>query len=188
MTILEAVLLAILIDTPNAPVKPPAPAAQSSIAGLAGPDLARAVKRDLESIAGPGTVDVRVEKETNFNVRIAMPTLRPEVCARLYRREMELSGLFPNLSFDFRFAAPELANAIKSDIELISGRGTVDVSIDSGTLFNVRIAIPSFSSKLYTELYDRELELYRVFPDLSFDFYLRLQEPEQSADARGPAQ
>ncbi len=188
MTILEAVLLAILADTPNAPVKPPAPVAAPSLAGLAGPDLARAIKRDLESIAGTGSVDVRIEKETNFYLRISMPSLRPEACARIYRREMELSGLFPNLNFDFRFAAPELANAIKSDIELISGRGTVDVSIDSGTLFNVRIAIPSFKSKLYGELYDRELELYRVFPDLSFDFYLRLQEPEQSADARAPAQ
>ena len=184
MTILEAVLLAILADTPNAPVKPPAPVAGPSIAGLVGPDLARALKKDLEAIAGTGTVDVHIEKETNFYVRISMPNLRPEICAHIYRRELELSGLFPNLYFDFRFAAPELANAIKSDIESISGRGTVDVSIDSGTLFNVRIAIPSFTSKLYTELYDRELELYRVFPDLSFDFYLRPQGAEQSADQR----
>lgn len=178
MTILEAVLLAILADTRNAPVKPPAVVVAPSMVGLAGPDLARAIRKDLESIAGPGAVDVRIERETNFNVRISMPDFRPDACARIYQREMELSGLFPNLSFDFRFAGAELANAIKSNIESISGRGTVDVSIDSGTLFNVRIAIPSFNSKLYSELYERELELYRVFPDLSFDFYLRLQQPE----------
>lgn len=184
MMILEAVLITLLLDAPTAPVKTPAAVTTPSLAGLAGPDLARAIKKDLESIAGAGNVDVRIDKETNFYVRISMPNLRPEACGRIYQRELELRGLFPNLNFDFRFAAQELANAIKSDIELISGRGTVDVSIDSGTLFNVRIAIPSFSWKLYTELYDRELELYRVFPDLSFDFYLRPQVLEQSADAR----
>ena len=68
---------------------------------------------------------------------------------------------------------PELVGAIKSDIESISGRGTVDVSIDSKTLFNVRIAIPGFSSEIYSRVYDRELEFYQAFPDLSFDFYLR---------------
>jgi hypothetical protein len=172
MFILEAALVAFLATRPPA-IKPPEPETAPAIATLAGPELARAIKKDLESIAGPGTVEVAIDHEILFSVRIAMQKLRPDVCTRIRQREVELSGLFPNLSFDFRFGGAELARAIKTDIESISGGGTVDVSIDSGTLFNVKVALPEFSSKLYNQIYDRALELYRLFPDLSFDFYLR---------------
>lgn len=172
MFILETALIAFLATRPPA-VKPPEPVTPPSISTLAGPELARAIKKDLESLAGPGTVEVAIDHEVLFNVRIAMQKVSPEVCKRIQQREMELSGLFPNLSFDFRFGGPELARAIKTDIESISGGGTVDVSIDSGTLFNVRVALPQYSSKLYNQIYDRALKLYKLFPDLSFDFYLR---------------
>ncbi len=171
MFLIEAALLAILADTPPV-AKPPLPPAQSTFTALGGPELARSIKKDIESIAGPGTVDVRISHETLFLVRIAMPSINPEACAKIRSRELELDGLFPNLSFDFRFAAPELARAIKSDIESISGGGTVDVSVDRDTLFNVRVAVPSLNSHLYAQIYDRALEFYKVFPDLSFDFYL----------------
>jgi hypothetical protein len=72
-------------------------------------------------------------------------------------------------------AGSELARAIKTDIEAISGPGSVDVSIDHETLYTVRIAVPSFRREIYTPIYDHALELYRQFPDLSFDFYLRLK-------------
>ena len=172
MFLLEAALVTILATRPPA-AKPPEPAIPPSITSLAGPDLARAIKKDLESIAGPGTVEVTIDRDVLFSVRIAMQKLSPDVCTRIRQRETELGGLFPNLSFEFRFGSPELARAIKTDIESISGGGTVDVSIDSGTLFNVRVALPTFSSKLYNQIYDRAIELYRLFPDLSFDFYLR---------------
>ena len=178
MLILEAALLAILADTPPAiKTPPPAPAAVSA---QGGPELARSIKKDIEALAGAGTVDVRIERETLFIVGIAMPSFDPEVCRKIRARELDLDGLFPNLTFEFRFAGPELAHAIKTDIESISGGGTVDVSIDRETLFNVRIAVPTLNSKLYNAIYDRALEFYKVFPDLSFDFYLwqKLQRPE----------
>jgi hypothetical protein len=77
---------------------------------------------------------------------------------------------------------PELVGAIKSDIESISGPGSVDISIDHETLYSVRVAVPSFSPEICTQIYDRELRLYRYFPDLNFDFYLRLK--DQSAPGR----
>jgi hypothetical protein len=67
----------------------------------------------------------------------------------------------------------ELAHAIKTDIETISGPGSVDVSIDHETLYNVRVAVPGFRKELWTRIYDRVIELYRLHPDLNFDFYLR---------------
>ncbi len=72
----------------------------------------------------------------------------------------------------------ELARSIKADIESISGPGTVEVSIDHETLFSVRVAVPSFSPEICTQIYDRELKLYRFFTDLNFDFYLRLKQPQ----------
>lgn len=174
MILLEAALLVILADTPPA-VKPPAPA-PAAMSSLSGADLARALKQDIESIAGAGNVDVRLTRDTLYTVRISMPTLSPEIGRKVYTRELELRGLFPSLTFDFRYAAPELARAIKIDLETISGGGTVDVSIDRETLFNVRIAVPSLTSPLYTRIYDRALEFYKDFPDLSFDFYL-MQKP-----------
>ncbi len=175
MILLEAALLAILIDTPPA-VKPPAPPPRGAMASLTGVNLARALRQDLESIAGVGNVDVRLTRDTLYTVRITMPTISPEIGKKIFTRELELRGLFPNLNFDFRYAAPELARAIKIDLETISGGGTVDVSIDRETLFNVRIAVPSLTSHLYTRIYDRALEFYKDFPDLSFDFYL-MQKP-----------
>lgn len=171
MLILEAALLAILADTPPA-VKPPQPVTRPALSAIGGPELARQIKKDVESISGPGTVDVRIDHDTMFVIRISMPRFDPEICSKIRTREMEIDGLFPNLNFDFRFAAPELARAIKSDLESISGGGTVDVSIDRDTLFNVRIAVPRLNSTLYSQIYDRALEFYKVFPDLSFDFYL----------------
>jgi hypothetical protein len=172
MLILKTALIAILA-TRGASVKTASPAAHPSIATLSGAELARAIKTDLESISGTGTVHVTIDRETLFNVKIAIPTFSSKICSQIYAREMDLHQLFPNLSFDFYFDSPELARAIQADLESISGHGTVDVSIDSKTLFNVRIAIPGYSSQIYSQIYDRELELYRAFPDLSFDFYLR---------------
>ena len=77
---------------------------------------------------------------------------------------------------------PELVKTIKSDIESISGPGSVDISIDHETLYSVRVAVSSFSPEICTPIYDRELKLYRYFPELNFDFYLRLK--EQSAPVR----
>jgi hypothetical protein len=67
----------------------------------------------------------------------------------------------------------ELVSLIKKDIESISGPNSVDVSIDHDTLFSVRIAVPSFRTEVCNPIYDVELKLYRYFPDLNFDFYLR---------------
>jgi hypothetical protein len=77
---------------------------------------------------------------------------------------------------------PELVKTIKSDIESISGPGSVDISIDHETLYSVRVAVPSWSPEICTPIYDRELKLYRYFPELNFDFYLRLK--DQSAPVR----
>jgi hypothetical protein len=76
---------------------------------------------------------------------------------------------------------PALAKAIKADIEAISGPGSVDISIDHQTLFNVRVAVPGFRAELWTRIYDHVVELYRQYPDLSFDFYLR---PKSTRAAR----
>lgn len=177
MLILKAALAALLAVRGTAVKPTPPKAPQPAIATLSGSELARTIKSDLEAIAGTGTVTVTMDGETHFVARIAIPGFSPKICTRIYDRERELRQLFPGLSFDFTFSGPELARAIKADIESISGRGTVDVSIDSKTLFNVRIAVPSFSSELYGRLFDRELEFYRVFPDLNFDFYLRPNQP-----------
>jgi copper chaperone CopZ len=143
--------------------------------GVRLPELARVIKTDLESIAGPGTVEVSVNNPTLIRVRIALSTFSSEICTPIYDRERELYRLFPDLNLDFYFDGPALARAIKTDLESISGTGNVDVSIDHETLFSVRIGVPSFSSDIYTRIYDRELELYRLFGDLNFDFYLRIQ-------------
>jgi copper chaperone CopZ len=154
-------------------VKAPPMAAQTAISAFGGPALVHTIKTDLESIAGPGTVNVSMDSKTSFSARITIPGFNPKICKQIYDREMELRQLYPDLNFDFYFDGPELARAIKTDIEAISGRDTVDVSIDSQTLFSVRIAIPGFRSEIYNRVYDRELEFYEAFRDLSFDFYLR---------------
>jgi hypothetical protein len=79
---------------------------------------------------------------------------------------------------------PELVKTIKSDIESISGPGSVDISIDHETLYSVRVAVPSLSPEICTPIYDRELKLYRYFPDLNFDFYLRLKDKSASGQSR----
>jgi hypothetical protein len=170
MLILQAALAA-LLAIPGAPVPPP-PAARAATGALSGPELARAIRTDLESISGKGTVTVTVDTGNLFSARIAIAGFNSQVCAQIYDREMELRQLFPAMSFDFSFDGPLLARAIKADLEAISGSGTVDISIDSKTLFSVRVAIPGFSSEIYCQIYDRELEFYRAFRDLNFDFYL----------------
>jgi hypothetical protein len=69
----------------------------------------------------------------------------------------------------------ELANAIKTEIESLAGPGSVDVSIDHETLYSVRVAVSSSHSELSAPIFDRALELYKLFPDLSFDFYVRVK-------------
>ncbi len=172
MLILAAALTALLATPPPA-IKTPPSTSRPPVVGFSGPELARAVKTDLESISGAGTVTVNIDSETHLSVRIAIQGFNSKVCSQIYDRERDLSQLFPDRNFDFYFDGPGLASAIKADLESISGRGTVDVNIDSKTLFNVRIAVPGYSSELYSQLFDRELELYRAFRDLSFDFYLR---------------
>jgi hypothetical protein len=182
MLILKAALAALLAIR-GAYVKTSSPTAQPAIVA-AGPELARAIKADLESISGTGTVNVSIDGETRYSARIAIRGFSSKICTEVYERELELHELFPSLNFDFYFGGPELAGAIKADIESISGRGTVDVSIDSKTLFNVRVAIPAFSSEIYSQIFDRELEFYRACPDLNFDFYLRPKPSEPAPPAR----
>jgi hypothetical protein len=180
MLILKAALAVILAmpgETATAPPRPERPA----LAPFNSRELARTIKSDLESIAGTGTVNVTVDGGTRFVATIAIRGFSSKTCNQIYAREWELSQLFPDLSFDFLFDGPELARAIQTDLESISGRGTVDVSINSKTLFNVRIAIPGYSSDIYSQIYDRELEFYRVFPDLNFDFFLRPKAVEPAA-------
>jgi len=136
MLILQAALAA-LLAIHGAPVQLQSATAQTVITAFSGPRLARAIKTDLESISGPGTVNVSIDSETRFNARIAIPVFNLRVCTQIYDREMELRQLFPDLNFDFYFDGADLARAIKADLESISGPGTVDVSIDSTTLFNV---------------------------------------------------
>ena len=179
MLILEAALAAILAIH-GVPAKLQSATAQNAITAFSGPRLARAIKTDLESISGPGTVNVNIDGETRFSARIAIPVFNLQVCTQIYDREMELRQLFPDLNFDFYFDGADLARAIKADLESISGAGTVDVSIDSITLFNVRIAVPGFNSAIYSRIFDRELEFYQAFRDLNFDFYLRPKPIEQA--------
>jgi hypothetical protein len=68
-----------------------------------------------------------------------------------------------------------IAETIKSDIEAIAGPGSVDVSSSNGRLFNVRVAVPTLSVDFCGPIFEREVRLYRLFPDFNFDFYLRLR-------------
>jgi hypothetical protein len=140
--------------------------------GTGFPEVIRSVRTDFESISGLGTVEVSPVSERLFRVRISLSDFNPRTCAQIYNHELALAGLFPYLNFDFYFSGPELARAIKREIESISGPGTVDVSVQRETLVTVRIAVPRFSYDLYNRIFDRELELYRLFQDLNFDFYL----------------
>jgi hypothetical protein len=172
MSMLKTVLTA-LLAIQGANLSAQSLTAQSAITAFSGPELARAIKTDLESISGPGTVTVSTDGKILFSARIAIPGFSAKICNQIYDREVELRQLFPDLNFDFHFDGPELARAVKANLESISGTGTVDVSIDSQTLLSVRIAVPGFSSEIYNKLYDRELEFYLAFRDLNFDFYLR---------------
>jgi len=71
--------------------------------------------------------------------------------------------------------APIVA-AIKSDFESVAGPGSVVVDRAGGKLFSIRIAVPSLSSDFCNPIYERELKLFRLFPELNFDFYLRLRD------------
>ena len=75
---------------------------------------------------------------------------------------------------------PAIATAIKQDLESVAGPGSVDVDRASGKLFSIRIAVPTLSSDFCNPIYDRELKLFRLFPELNFDFYLRLRNTEES--------
>ncbi len=172
MLILDAVL-AVILALPGTPSKPPSPSSGPAAIPLGGPELARAVKAELESIAGTGSVEVTTASEFRFNVRITIRTFNSKICRQIYDREMGLHQLFPDVNFNFYYSAPELTRAIKADLESISGPDTVDISIDSRSLLNVSVAIPGFSSQIYSEIFARELEFYRAFPDLNFDFYIR---------------
>ncbi len=182
MFILNAALVTIFAIR-GAPLRVPSLAAQTAIGAFSVPEIARAVKADLESISGTGTVSVSVDGRTRFSARIAIPAFNSQICSQIYARERELHQLLPDLDFDFYFSGPELARAIKADLESISGPDTVDVSIDSATLFSVRIGMPGSSSEIYDRIFGRELEFYRVFRDLNFDFYLR---PNPIAPDRPP--
>jgi len=156
-------------------VSPGQVATQPAAGGAGFPELLRSVKTDFESISRPGTVEIRPVSEKLFRVRIALADFSPKVCAQIYERELAIAGLFPYLNFDFYFSGPELARAIKREIESISGPGTVDVSVAGETLVTVRISVPGVSNDLYSRIFDRELELYRLFQDLNFDFYLGIR-------------
>jgi hypothetical protein len=180
MLILDAVL-AVILALPGTPSKPPSPASRPAAVPLGGPELARAVKAELESIAGSGTVDITTESEFRFDVRITLQSLNSKICRQIYDREMGLHQLFPDVNFNFYYSAPELTRAIKTDLESISGPDTVEITIDSKSLLNVSVAIPGFSSQIYSEIFARELEFYRAFPDLNFDFYIRAPEAETAS-------
>ena len=172
MLILDAVL-AVILALPGTTSKPPSPASQPAIVPVAGSELARAVKAELESVAGSSTVEVTTESEFRFNVRITIQSFNSKICRQIYDREMGLHQLFPDVNFNFYYSAPELTRAIKADLESISGPDTVNISIDSKSLLNVSVAIRGFSSQIYSEIFARELEFYRAFPDLNFDFYIQ---------------
>jgi hypothetical protein len=71
---------------------------------------------------------------------------------------------------------PRIVSTIKSDFESIAGPGSVAVDKTDGKLFSIRIAVPTLSSDFCNPIYDHELKLFRLFPDLNFDFYLRLRD------------
>jgi hypothetical protein len=83
--------------------------------------------------------------------------------------------LMAMLAGDPMATVPDIAAAIKSDFESIAGPGSVDVDQTAGKLFSIRIAVPTLSSDFCNPIYDHELKLFRLFPDLNFDFYLRLR-------------
>ncbi len=84
----------------------------------------------------------------------------------------DLAVLVPNLDAN----DPRVAAIIKSDFESIAGPGSVAVDRADGKLFNIRIAVPTLSSDFCNPIYDHEIKLFRLFPDLNFDFYLRLRD------------
>lgn len=101
MLLLELALAA-LLTTKESTVKPPAPPLSlSAPLGIGGDDLAQLIKKDIESIAGPGTVDISVDHQTLFSVRVAVPGFSPDACAPIYDIELKLYRFFPDLNFDF---------------------------------------------------------------------------------------
>ncbi len=70
----------------------------------------------------------------------------------------------------------KIADAIRHDFESITGPGSVDVSTDNGRLLSIHILVPTLNSEFCNPIYDHEIKLFRLFPDLNFDFYVRLRE------------
>jgi hypothetical protein len=85
------------------------------------------------------------------------------------------SAIVPPVAVDWD--DPRIIATIRSDFESIAGPGSVAVDKTDGKLFNIRIAVPTLSSDFCNPIYDHELKLFRLFPDLNFDFYLRLRDP-----------
>ncbi len=101
MLMLELALAALLTTTTEPPVKPPTPSFLSAPLGIGGADLAQLIKKDIESIAGPGAVDISIDHETLFSVRVAVPGFSAQTCAPIYDIELKLYRFFPDLNFDF---------------------------------------------------------------------------------------
>jgi hypothetical protein len=85
------------------------------------------------------------------------------------------TGILFALSTALAQSPDAIADAIKSDLEAVAGPGSVVVDRADGRLFNVRIAVPTLSSDFCNPIYDREIKLFRLFPEFNFDFYLRLR-------------
>lgn len=70
----------------------------------------------------------------------------------------------------------QIAEAIRTDFEALAGPGSVEISTDNGKLLSIRIAVPTLSLEFCAPIYEREIKLYRIFPDLNFDFYVLLRQ------------
>lgn len=101
MSMLVLALAAMLTTTTESTVKPPQPAFLSGPLSVGGSDLAQLIKKDIESIAGPGNVDISIDHETLFSVRVAVPGFSAAACAPIYDIELKLYRFFPDLNFDF---------------------------------------------------------------------------------------
>jgi hypothetical protein len=113
MVILGLALAAFLTTTTTttkdeAPKAPVPVAIPLTITG--GPALAKAIKSDIEAIAGPGSVDISIDHETLFSVRVAVPGFRNELCTRIYDHVVELYRQHPDLNFDF-YLRPKIAGS-----------------------------------------------------------------------------
>lgn len=78
-----------------------------------------------------------------------------------------------------RTVAPEsqIVDAIRNDFEALAGPGSVEISTENGKLLSIRIAVPTLSLEFCAPIYEREIKLFRIFPELNFDFYVLLRQP-----------